>query len=292
MASTAAMRGRIVACTAFVFAMFQFPILDLDAAKEWTIFEECRLIDHPSNDGDSFHVSHGDKEYLFRLYLVDAPETNARDPGRLIEQAKYFEISVPQAIEVGEAAKTFAREKLSKPFTVFTHLSEAMGSSKIDRLYGFVQTNEGDLAEQLVRAGLARVHGMRGAPPGAKTSKDEVAKLQQLESKARDEKIGGWGITSGRMNASPAQPGEFSLFVAGKETESRGKSAQARDQDAALVRIDINTATEKELEMIPGIGPKTAERIIAARPFNSADDLKSVDGISDKKYAKFRPYFK
>src|ERR1041385_5158671 len=95
-ASIAAMSGHIVARTAFVFAMFQFPILDLDAAKEWTIFEECRLIDHPSNDGDSFHVSHGNKEYLFRLYLVDAPETNGRNPERLIEQAKYFEISVPQ----------------------------------------------------------------------------------------------------------------------------------------------------------------------------------------------------
>jgi len=292
MVSTAAMKGHIVACTAFVFAVFQFPILDLDAAKEWTIFEECRLIDNPSNDGDSFHVSHGDKEYLFRLYLVDAPETNGRNPERLIEQAKYFEISVPQAIEVGEAARTFVREKLSKPFTVFTHLSEAMGSSKLDRLYGFVQTNEGDLAEQLVRAGLARVHGMRGAPPGAKTSKDEVAKLQQLEGKARDEKIGGWGITSGRLNVSPAQHSEFSFFVAGKEIESRGKSAHVTDQDAALVKIDINTATKEELETIPGIGPKTAERIIAARPFNSADDLKSVNGISDKKYAKFRPYFK
>ena len=34
-------------------------------------------------------------------------------PRRLIEQAKYFGITVPQAIEVGQAAKEFMREKLS-----------------------------------------------------------------------------------------------------------------------------------------------------------------------------------
>src|SRR5713101_7478935 len=59
----------------------------------------------------------------------------------------------------------------------------------------------------------------------------------------------------------------------------------------ALGKIDINTATEKELKMIPGIGPVIATRIIAARPFRSADDLKKVNGIGDKKYETIRPYF-
>ena len=52
-----------------------------------------------------------------------------------------------------------------------------------------------------------------------------------------------------------------------------------------------NTATEKELRMVPGIGPVMATRIIAARPFRSANELKRVSGIGDKKYAQIRPYF-
>ena len=72
-------------------------------------------------------------------------------------------------------------------------------------------------------------------------------------------------------------------------------SAEAKKSHAKetieLGRIDINTATEKELRMIPGIGPVMAARIVAARPFRSADDLKKVNGIGDKKYAKIRPYF-
>src|SRR5216110_433877 len=104
-----------------------------DGSKDWTVLENCRLIVNPANDGDSFHVSAGTNEYIFRLYLVDAPETDEMTPGRLVEQAKYFGITVPQAIEVGRAAKEFTRERLSEPFIVFTHLSDAMGRSKIER---------------------------------------------------------------------------------------------------------------------------------------------------------------
>jgi DNA uptake protein ComE-like DNA-binding protein len=34
-----------------------------------------------------------------------------------------------------------------------------------------------------------------------------------------------------------------------------------------------------------------ARRIIDARPFKSADDLKKVNGIGEKKYAQLRPHF-
>jgi competence protein ComEA len=58
-----------------------------------------------------------------------------------------------------------------------------------------------------------------------------------------------------------------------------------------LGSIDINTATEKELTTVPGIGHVIAARIIAARPFRSANHLRKVSGIGDKKYAQMRPYF-
>ena len=55
--------------------------------------------------------------------MVDAPETDALTPARLVEQAKYFEITVPQAIEVGEAAKSFTREKLVPAvYGVYAHV--------------------------------------------------------------------------------------------------------------------------------------------------------------------------
>src|SRR6184192_3070421 len=159
-------------------------------SQDWIVLENCRLISNPANDGDSFHASARAREYIFRLYMVDAPETDAMTPGRLVEQAKYFAITVPQAIEVGLAAKEFTREKLSQPFTVFTHMSDAMGQSRLERFYAFVQTSEGDLGEQLVRNGLARNYGFKTVPPGLSSSRIELGKIQQFENEARQEKIG------------------------------------------------------------------------------------------------------
>jgi len=306
---------------ALAVALVWVPVVDLgarDGSKDWIVLENCKLIVNPANDGDSFHASVGEKEYLFRLYLVDAPETDAMTPGRLVEQAKYFAITVPQAIEVGQAAKEFTREKLSAPFTVFTRMSDAMGRSKMERFYAFVQTKDGDLGEQLVRNGLARNYGFKAAPPALQNSRLEIEKLQQFEDEARQEKIGGWGVNAGRLNVRAQKPAPFSVFVTKKKPRLRAtplansspwispiptpsssiaasSPAEAKKPHAkekiALGRIDINTATEKELKMIPGIGPVVAGRIIAARPFRTADDLKKVSGIGDKKYAQIRPYF-
>jgi endonuclease YncB( thermonuclease family) len=293
--------------------------LPIDASpresKDWIVLENCRFILNPADDGDSFHASVGTREYIFRLYMVDAPETDALTPGRLVEQAKYFEITVPQAIEVGEAAKEFARQKLSEPFKVFTRMSDAMGRSKLERFYAFVQTREGDLGEQLVRNGLARNYGYKAVPPGLKNSRAELERLQQLENEARAEKIGGWGVSTGRLNVHAQKVASFSFFVAENNARARtlplpntpsvtsafrplkttiGPAEVTRWHGKEKIepgRIDINTAAKKELKMIPGVGSVIASRIIAARPFRSANDLKKVNGIGDKKYAKIRPYF-
>jgi competence protein ComEA len=56
-------------------------------------------------------------------------------------------------------------------------------------------------------------------------------------------------------------------------------------------KIDINTASKEQLDALPGVGSVIADRIIADRPFKSADDLRKVKGIGDKRYDKLRPYF-
>jgi endonuclease YncB( thermonuclease family) len=273
-----------------------------DGPKDWIVLENCRLLSNVANDGDSFHVGVNGKQYMFRLYFVDAPETDAADPTRLIEQAKHFGVTVPQVIEVGEAAKAFAREKLAEPFTVNTRMANAMGRSGSKRFYAFVQTRDGDLGEQLVANGLARIHGKSATPPGASSSAVEREKLAQLEEEAKRRKIGGWGM-SGRPSsvviATPRPSPNASQSISVTPTSSSSTAAMSpvetkklhAKEKTPLGKIDINTATEKELTTVPGIGHVMAARIIAARPFRSADDLKKVSGIGDKKYDQIRPYF-
>jgi len=264
------------------------------ASGDWVTLENCRLIPNPANDGDSFHVVADGKEYLFRLYFVDAPETDAANPARLIEQAKHFGISVPQVIEVGEIAREFTRDKLAEPFTVFTRMSNAMGRSKLERFYAFVQTKDGDLGEQLVAKGLARIYGRSVTPPGASSYSAAAQKLQELEDQAKRQKLGGWAANIGGSSAPTASPATIpSRSISVSDTARPAALPQSTSKNKRLfpAKFDINTATEKELRLIPGIGPVMARRIIDARPFRSADDLKKVNGIGDKKYAEIRPYF-
>jgi competence protein ComEA len=58
-------------------------------------------------------------------------------------------------------------------------------------------------------------------------------------------------------------------------------------------RIDINRATATELERLPGVGPKMAQRIIevrAKRLFQTVDDLRRVPGIGPKTLERLRPF--
>lgn len=56
--------------------------------------------------------------------------------------------------------------------------------------------------------------------------------------------------------------------------------------------VNINTATAEQLESIPGVGPATAQKIIASReaegPFASIEDIQRVSGIGAKKFENMR----
>jgi len=58
-------------------------------------------------------------------------------------------------------------------------------------------------------------------------------------------------------------------------------------------QLNVNTATAAQWDLLPGIGPSTAAKIVAyrtRRPFRSLSQLMRVKGIGRKTFADIRPY--
>ncbi|HTR47513.1 MAG TPA: helix-hairpin-helix domain-containing protein [Verrucomicrobiae bacterium] len=71
-------------------------------------------------------------------------------------------------------------------------------------------------------------------------------------------------------------------------------SLGAKKTPPPLHSVDLNTATEKELQQLPGVGPTTAKAIVDFRTkagrFRRVEDLLVIRGISESKLKKIRPY--
>jgi competence protein ComEA len=79
----------------------------------------------------------------------------------------------------------------------------------------------------------------------------------------------------------PAAPGGIAAGVASNAPPSAG------------TLVNLNTATGEQLESLPGVGPVTAEKILAWREshgaFSSVDELLEIDGIGEKTFAELAP---
>ena len=98
-------------------------------------------------------------------------------------------------------------------------------------------------------------------------------------------------ITDGEKIVIPSklEAAERSLIQSGavpvaSSSVQTGSSAQS----GTPAKVNINTATAEELDLLPGVGPSTAKKIIDYRNqiggFSSVDQLNEVSGIGPKKY--------
>ncbi|MCK7507221.1 MAG: helix-hairpin-helix domain-containing protein [Desulfobacterales bacterium] len=79
------------------------------------------------------------------------------------------------------------------------------------------------------------------------------------------------------------------VFVLGAGTTPSQAAKKTDAQKSIAALVDINSATQKELEDIKGVGPASAKKIIAGRPYKSVDEL-SKAGLSAKAVEAMKPF--
>jgi competence protein ComEA len=82
--------------------------------------------------------------------------------------------------------------------------------------------------------------------------------------------------------AKSAQPGMHATEA--KTTTSASHSSSAHHSTST--KVDLNSASREQLIKLPGIGEATADKIIAARPFKSKNELVSKKLLSEAEYNK------
>ncbi len=83
--------------------------------------------------------------------------------------------------------------------------------------------------------------------------------------------------------AAPAGGGSGPSLATARESAARSASKLP-----AGVKVNLNTATEAELEMLPGIGPVKAKAIVAGRPYAKPEDVMKVSGIKQGIFNKIK----
>ena len=126
------------------------------------------------------------------------------------------------------------------------------------------KTAAGATASGAKTAANATVDGAKATARGAKTVAGKTADGAEI---------------GGRTVAGATGTG---VEKAGATVEKAGEKVKS------VGMLDLNTATEKELEALPGIGDAYAAKIMAARPFKAKNELTQKGIIPESAYEKIK----
>ncbi len=131
-------------------------------------------------------------------------------------------------------------------------------------------------------AGAVRRPGLYHLERGARVA-DAVARAGGLTRRAEPAAVN---------LAAPLADGE-QVLVATRGSPVAGAGSGAASAGAAGAPVSLNSATAEELDALPGVGPVTAQKIVAYRlehgPFTSVDGLDAIPGIGPAKLGDLRP---
>ena len=85
------------------------------------------------------------------------------------------------------------------------------------------------------------------------------------------------------LAAKVADGQKIYIPASGEVTSDKG---EVISQSASL--ININMASESELDKLPGVGPVTAQKIVVSRPYSALEDLLTKKAVSRSVFEKIK----
>ena len=127
-----------------------------------------------------------------------------------------------------------------------------------------------------------------------------------VASKGETDSLSGTGVVEQRADTSgiiaekakEASTGSSKAKDSNNTSNGDSKAGKVDSAPAAEFTVNLNTASEEELQKIPGVGPSISKSIIDHRnklpdgKFTNKAQLKDVIGVGDASYAKLEPYVK
>ena len=182
-----------------------------------------------------------------------------------------------QDLEVNNTQESNQTEKESKE-TIVVHVSGAVNSE------GIVELDSGSrVANAIEKAGgvkeNADMTNINLAYPLEDGMKIYIPTKEETEANKNNEN-------------TPAESHVTASSGGVNSKEDTNITQSSNTSDTSRKKVNINTATQEELDTLPGIGPSIASKIIDYREqngkFNSIEEIKEVSGIGDAKYEKIK----